>query len=463
MKTACQHESYSATGHLWFGPGTPPAPLRAVVTFLLLLLPIQSVLLVPSIQGTTAANLIAFFSIVLCFLYDGDGRRDRYLFGWVSFLVIFALGYAASQVFAAISFESRLLDLPLVDERDQNTVLFRSSTFTQLLYLFADIASFLLFRRFLNGCRYRSALFAGALLLASYGFYEVLYHGVSGSSGDFLTNRVFGELERSGSLVQTMQLGTITLQRLKSLTGEPSMYALTILPYWIYAIHTGHKRTSYVLLFSLLLSTSTTAYLGVGFYALWRLSATLYSRIRRRVCQYRLRNWIIGTAILLVLSIAFWDHTLDLISKVFSDKLSAQDQSGAERYETFARSLGAFAKMNFGSKLFGCGFGFIRSSDLFSTVLFNIGILGLLLYTLLFAIPILRLANTYENLGLKLALFVIYIVSMVSVPEWSYLSTWLFLGLAYGQLSNQHAPRRGPLTWKYSKRREEAPQIENVA
>jgi len=99
--------------------------------------------------------------------------------------------------------------------------------------------------------------------------------------------------------------------------------------------------------------------------------------------------------------------------------------------------MAGYMESNLGHKLFGCGFGYIRSTDLFSTFLFNIGICGLLVYTWLFLKPVLQLPRNHENTGAKLALVIVYVVSMAWVPEWGYSSSWLFLGIAYARL-----PRR---------------------
>jgi len=105
--------------------------------------------------------------------------------------------------------------------------------------------------------------------------YEWLYFLVFGESGDFLSNRtysggdLFGDVH-TGSWFHTIHLGPLTVQRLKSLAGEPSMYAFAILPFWIYALHT-HRTFTHVLLFMTLLLTSTTALLGIFVYFFVRL------------------------------------------------------------------------------------------------------------------------------------------------------------------------------------------------
>ena len=53
--------------------------------------------------------------------------------------------------------------------------------------------------------------------------------------------------------------------------------------------------------------------------------------------------------------------------------------------------------------------------------------------------PIIKLKRNNRNNGLKLALIVTLIMGMVSVPEYSYLSMWMMLGIAYNSVSYQKA------------------------
>ena len=63
-----------------------------------------------------------------------------------------------------------------------------------------------------------------------------------------------------------MTIAGFTFQRINGLALEPSMFAFTVLPFWIYSIHTKRKRLSLILLCSLLLTASTTAFIGIILY-----------------------------------------------------------------------------------------------------------------------------------------------------------------------------------------------------
>ncbi len=104
-------------------------------------------------------------------------------------------------------------------------------------------------------------------IFAIYGIYEVVYYVITGSPGDFISNRAFGDqfgrgIVRSdgtvnGSSFQQISVGGFNIQRLKALTGEPSMYAMSIFPFWIYFNATSRMRWPvWIIGASLLMSTS---------------------------------------------------------------------------------------------------------------------------------------------------------------------------------------------------------------
>lgn len=155
----------------------------------------------------------------------------------------------------------------LVNPFDERLFL-RKTLFTQSIYLFAGFLTFL-YIKFCYKTTWDKYLFIGALLLAFYGIYEIVFFSIFGETGDFLSNRTFGHGDQEsklGSYFQTTSIGIMSIMRLKSLTGEPSMYAFSILPFCIYALHTEKYKIAYLLFATLLLSTSTTAILGIILY-----------------------------------------------------------------------------------------------------------------------------------------------------------------------------------------------------
>ncbi|MCI0557624.1 MAG: hypothetical protein MN733_03955, partial [Nitrososphaera sp.] len=87
------------------------------------------------------------------------------------------------------------------------------------------------------------------------------------------------------------------------------------------------------------------------------------------------------------------------------------------------------------TQVFGVGNGYVRSTDFFSTILVNLGVVGLILTTWIFVYPVLKLDNTEAEVGLKAALLTMFITLMVAVPEYTILPLSLFLGIAYSYIS----------------------------
>lgn len=417
-------------------PGYTVHPYAALLA---LLLPITSFLLVPSVQGTTPGYLLSLGLLVpwISFVVMGTAAASRFytnvfLFGgiFVAYVSVGQLVMAMSPPIDQVAFFS----MPLMDSRDTAMVL-RGSLFTQAIYLLAAICAFSFFRTAYKPSWDRYVL-GGAVLLGAYGVYEFLFFLVTGGNGDFLTNRTFGlDSEVPGSLFQTMPVGPVEVLRLKSLTGEPSMYAFTVLPFWIYALHSGHRRLHWFLLTTLLLSTSTTAFTGIAVYLLVRLT------LRGTRDMWLVLAILLGFAVFVVAWLYGNELPEELFRAFVSDKISARDVSGSLRLANATAVMSVFEALPWMSQLFGIGFGYVRSSDFLTTLLINTGVFGLLAYVALFVIPILRLGQSSREIGLRAALCVVLFTSMISVPEFAYLSSWVFLGIAYHALSQ--APSRG--------------------
>lgn len=397
-----------------------------------LVLPITSVLMLPGIQGTTPGNLFA-----LLLLTPGVALLVMGFSGATNFyrdLAKFALIYVSLNAMGQLSLAT--LDFPgfgtaqLVNPLDRS-VLLRSTLFSQSLYLLTAMVTFTYIKN-----SYRPAwdkwFMAGAVFLAIYGVYEIVFFLATGSPGDFLTNRRFGDGGFAGSAFQTMAVGPLVIQRFKSLTGEPSMYAFTMLPFWIYALHTGRKYIHWFLLVTLLLTLSTTAYVGIGLYCVLRL---IFLRGRDKSLILLLAFILLGGLTAAVMGIQGNPEILKLFDSLFVEKLSGHGASGSDRFGGFRAAMTLFDELPWPNQLVGIGFGYVRSTDFFSTILVNMGIIGLIIFLLIFLIPVFKLGSTNKEIGLKSALLVLMTVAMISVPEYSYLSTWLFLGIAYKTVS----------------------------
>ncbi|MBP2658163.1 MAG: putative rane protein [Firmicutes bacterium] len=343
-------------------------------------------------------------------------QKTIYVICW--FILLTALSQLGLLIWSP-NFEN----LVMINPYDSSKI-FRSTMFTQALYLLAAFSTFLFSKLFYKR-QWDKYIFSGVIFLALYGLFEFIYFLIFNQNGDFISNRVFGDGEiGSGSLFQTMTIGGLGLERLKSLTGEPSMYAFTVLPFWIYTLHTRNKCSSLLFLVTLILSTSTTAIIGIIIYLLVRFR---YFGIKDSFIKYFL-------ILLMIVIILIGPIIMDVIQLLVVDKITLTNISGIDRYNNFINSMDFFINTSIISKLFGVGFGYIRSTDMFSTLIVNNGIIGFSIISMIFGYPLWKLENNYRNIGLKASLIVIYFTMMISVSEFSYLSIWLFLGMAYNQV-----------------------------
>ena len=396
-----------------------------------LVLPITSFLLIPSIQGTTPAYILALLAIPLVTLIKSIGRK-KYIKDISIIISLFVLLNTISQ-FGLIFSIPNFGNLTLIDA-DDDTLILRGSMFTQSIYFLASVSTFCFVKSFYRN-RYNKFIFLGSLLLALYGIYEFLYFLMFNNNGDFISNRSFqsGNFLVSGSSFQILALGFLRIMRLKSLTGEPSMYAFTILPFWIFAIHENKSFTQIILLITLVLSTSTTAIIGIMTYVITQIFYLKTYYFNRK----KILSFCFVFSIIFILITTNIDFCINAFNQLFVNKVTANDTSGIVRRGSFEANISFFCSASIINQLFGIGFGYIRSMDMFSTLLINNGIIGLLIFTLLFLYPLIKLKNTDKNIGLKSIIIVIYVTMMISVPEYSYLVIWLFLGIAYNQLSYQ--------------------------
>lgn len=402
-----------------------------------LVLPIASILVIPFIQGTTPSNLFALALLfpplaLLIMPFDGATR----FYKTVLWIVTCFVAYTAVAQLALSALTLRHLGgLELVDPGDKGVVL-RTTLFTQSMYLLTGVTTFAFVRWFYRPTWDRWLL-AGAVLLAAYGIYELVFFALFQRPGDFLSNRMFGAGYHPGSWFQTIALGPILMQRLKSLTGEPAMYAFTILPFWVYALHTGRMRTQWVLLASLVLTASTTALLGIAVY------------LAVRILWFRAVDRLSFAAAAALLAVGgMWamgvEVVADLVDKMLVSKLTLASMSGAERFRSFEEGVRYFFAASLPVQLFGVGWGYTRGSNMFTTLLVNTGAVGLGIAMAVFLYPVLALGSDSRSAGLKAAVFVVFVTLMVAVPEYGYPSIWLFLGMAYHAVGQRRTkPARG--------------------
>ncbi|MBD8621107.1 hypothetical protein IFT67_19535 [Sphingomonas sp. CFBP 13728] len=406
---------------------------------LLLVAPIQSILVTP-VQGTTPAFVVIGGGLVIL---AGTGRRYGRL--W-SMLLAFTLLYS---IYMALSMSGYLIDQPDLSQLNVVRDVFivgslRQTHLTQGMYLLGPVLFCYLTYSFYQEAFLKYAYY-GILILALYGFYEFVFYAIFHTNGDFLSNRDFGDLDKvsaglgdnneagfvSGSLVQQSNLFGAGFMRLKSLVGEPSMYALTVTPFAVYAFVRRWRLIFGILLLSLFMGGSTTALLGLATgigYA--------YTRQRQDAVLYII-------AFLLVFTLLYFttQPVHDALDSVLFEKLNSV--SGNQRSDLFMAHAHVVLDGNIVRTLFGLGFGTVRSTDMLSTMLANVGMVGFILYSIILLAPCFLLQRKGDTDAIVGALLAVYFMEMITVPEYAYLPPWFMVSLGFARVRQQ----RRALTW----------------
>lgn len=405
---------------------------------LLLLAPIQSILVTP-VQGTTPAFLLTLGAAA--FLVEPNRRYLHVLAFYVGFVSLYAL-------YMAISLSGYTIDQPdmsqLIVIREVYIYGYLKQTHvTQGLYIMTALLFCFLVCEYYQEAFVKWAFF-GILMIAAYGFYEFIYYAVLHQNGDILSNRNFGDLDTAaagagagdfatGSMFQTSNVFGPDYMRLKSLVGEPSMYALTVTPFVVYAFARRWWWLFGVLFSSVALSTSTTALIGMA-------AGLSYLQIRRRQDFVLYIVAFVAVAVLLYYTAAPVRAAAD---RLIVQKLDTA--SGVERLSYFTHHAAVVFDGNPVRALFGLGFGTVRSTDMMSNLLANIGIVGFLLYSAVILAPCFLLRHGPDRDALIAALLATYFMEMLTVSEYSYLPPWFIVAMGYARVKGQRGLRALPV------------------
>jgi len=397
------------------------------------LMPLTSFLLVRSAQGSVPAYMMGFASVVFVILSRNGGQpsiqRTNYFKVGLLMAGIWLLLLCGSQLGHLLSNRHDFGDMFLNNPSDTRVV-FRSVFFTQTLYLAACLCIALFFRFFFRAEWMRYVLWGG-WFLAIYGIYEWLFFLIFQQPGDFLANRTYGEDLQTASWSQTIQLGSLSLLRIKSTFGEPSFFSAAVIPYLFLALEYKRKWLSSALLFCTVFSTSTSAFIGLPF------ALTMYSLFQRKLSLTIALIILLFAGAFATLYFAF-PETYD---SMFTAKLNAQNSSGEVHQVTadaMNETVATFTLMN---RLFGIGFGYFYGA-VFNTVLINTGWIGMIVYLYAFLKPAILLRSDNGGLALKVAIATLFFLYYINVSELFLPTTWMFLGLAYWRLDQQRQEKR---------------------
>jgi hypothetical protein len=397
------------------------------------LMPLTTFLIIPSVQGTTPAYLLAFASVFLVMLSRESGQpnaqRTRYFLIALLVAGIWLLLLCGSQLGHLISNRHDFGEMFLNSPSDTR-VLFRSVLFTQSLYLAACICIALFFRFFFRPEWMRYVLWGG-WFLAIYGIYEWVYFLIFQQPGDFIANRTYGEDLHTGSWSQAIQIGPFNLLRIKSTFGEPSFFSAAVIPYLFLALQYKRKWLSAVLLFCTVFSTSTSAFIAFPF------AIFVQSLFQKKLSLVMAFIVLLFAGTLTTLYFAFPETFNDM----FTAKLNAENGSGEIRQDTRNATTDAVQGFTFMNRIFGIGFGYYYAS-VFSALLINTGWIGVAVYLYAFLKPAIFLRPEGGALALKVAVATLFFLFYISVSELFLPTTWMFLGLAYWQLDRQREDQK---------------------
>jgi hypothetical protein len=402
-------------------------------------MPLTSFLVIPSVQGTIPAYVLAFVSAFFVLLSRDDGRpsiqRARYFRLALVVAGIWLLLLCGSQLGHLISDRHNFGTLELINP-DDTRVAFRSTIFTQSLYLAACVCIALFFRFFFRDEWMRYVLWGG-WFLALYGIYEWLYFLIFKTPGDFIVNRTYGADLHTASWSQTVQVGPFDLLRIKSTFGEPSWFSAGVIPYLFLALENKRKWLSAALLFCTIFSTSTSAYVAFPF-------ALLLHGLFRRKISFSIAVVLIIFATALGTLYYVFPETYD---SLFTAKMNGESESGALRQDNMAGLIDTAKTFTIANRLFGIGFGYYYGG-VFYSVLVNTGWIGMILYLYAFLKPVILLRPEHGSLALKVGVATLFFLFYLSVSELFLPTTWMFLGLAYWRLDQQREKEMAPPIWK---------------
>ena len=384
------------------------------------------------VQSFVISNVIkglvfSYLFILIQFAWDlvANLRREttqRILGGVIKFLAVFGAVQIIIQFINAV-INPYFGGLILISPEAPGVYLFRASLFTQSIYLFACVVFFLYLYNYLKveGSAERLLKIAkiGIIIYVCYGFYEFIGYQITGRNLDFLSNRVTGEDHIIGYF-QRVVVGDMMLQRMKSLAGEPSMFAYSMLPFVILFYHLK-DRIYLLFLVALILSTATTAALGLVFFIIVELV------LFRKSLKFVL---ILG-GILAAGTVLFYEIMSDLYGFTFS-KFMIANMSSIDRFEKLTTHLSYFINSDILHIIFGYGFGYVRSTDGIATMLINTGLAGTFAFVAFLTYPIFKIRlNTDYRRGLAAAVIVLILLIFISVPEFYYIHIWFLAALLW--------------------------------
>jgi hypothetical protein len=381
------------------------------------------------IKGVTISNsFIMVYSLIITLSTHG---RENVIANFLKLVSIFIIIQILAVTSGLLDGMQRYNEINFVSNDFIGDI--RLSVITQSVYLVVAILLFTAIRasikqRCIKIKKNLDSAYKFSLVIAMvYGFYDIGYFYFYGVPGDFLSNRITGD-DYSFGTSQIINIDGISVLRFRGLSGEPSMYAYYATLGFIYC-HMNKSKLWPPLLVTLILTYSTTFMVGLSIYIIYRLM--------NKVRTVATLVWILlAIASLYLFTGSYWAE----VALMSVNKFTGANQSGVERAASFYAHYNSWIDSSFPSFIFGHGFGVVRSTDFISTLLFNCGIMGFVIFTIIYARPLFRNNQLVEVDSLRPVLLASYFMLLISTSEPYSLSNIYFLALSYsgGNLVNRN-------------------------
>jgi hypothetical protein len=330
------------------------------------------------------------FLVLRCLLPGGPSagqwamalRDNVWLVAFVAYGSVGA--YLLPRIFAGQIYVTPLRPIPTNDPFVTYPLVFTAQNVTVSVYLLltlaASICTYLVIFRPGNGIKIAQTAAIVGIVHALLGFASVAFAGTPLAAGlEFFRNGSYAQLDQN----------IAGFVRMNGIAPEPSGYAIFGFTYcvlncelwWRGVARAWTRPASLLLLSALLLSTSSTSYLGLGGYALvWiaRLALNLAGFGARGLAVLLAAALLCAIAVTLfiLLAPALAETIVLIANRVLFEK--GDSQSGMQRLFWAMQGFEAFRA----SGGLGIGMGSFRSSSLFTAILGSGGIIGAICFLL---------------------------------------------------------------------------------
>lgn len=220
--------------------------------------------------------------------------------------------------------------------------------------------------------------------------------------------------------------------RISSVTMEASILALFVTPLFIGLLINFFNKFNIMDLILILLSIainlengSSSFFVGLFIFIIFEILISIFIKNKK----LSLRQIILTVIILLlvIVLIAIFKDKFSYITTNIISKLNGQGESGSMRKYDFQYHMNVFKNY----LITGIGFGSVRSKDLLSTILADVGLSGgipLILYIICRLYLLKRISNEFSKIFYAI-MFSTIAVLFISVPEFFYLYIWIYFGI----------------------------------